>query len=75
MRIHPGYRARDDDRNNILRLQARLFEMKARIQKQKDFPIWMILELDSMIELSNWLIRPLTEHRDEQPQWLPEVGR
>lgn len=64
---HPGYRARNLDVANAYGLNAGLCNIKYRMQKRKDCPLWLILKLDDMIHRSNCLITPLIQHRDEIP--------
>lgn len=67
MREHPGYRARNLDVFNAYKLNAGLCDIKARMQKRKDCPLWLLIKLDDMIHRSNCLIRPLIDHRNELP--------
>ena len=73
MKEHPGYVARNEDRNNLIRIISVLSGIKHRIQKRKGYyPLWIIEELDRAMQMSDSLLGPITRYRDELPKILNE---
>lgn len=63
--MRSAYRARNLDVANAYGLNKGLVVICERMRKRKDCPLWLIEQLNELIERSNRLIRPLIEHRDE----------
>ena len=61
----PGYLARNLDVAKIIGLNAGLCSIVERLKKRKDCPLWLIGKLVDLIYVSNYLITPLVQHRDE----------
>ena len=71
-REHPGYRARNQDVEMMYRMNESLCKIHYRMQKRKDYPVWLLKQLNDLIFKSNCLMRPLREHRDKLPPFLEE---
>ena len=60
-----GYLARNLDVAKIIGLNAGLCAIVERLKKRKDCPLWLIGKLVDLIYVSNCLITPLVQYRDE----------
>ncbi|MEI7673810.1 MAG: hypothetical protein WCK00_17030 [Deltaproteobacteria bacterium] len=60
-----GSLARNLDVAKIIGLNAGLCAIVERLKKRKDCPLWLIGKLVDSIYVSNCLITPLVQHRDE----------
>lgn len=68
---HPGYRARNLDVTEALRLNHNLCAAYERVRGRKDAPVWLLEALAEATRVSNHLVGPLIRHRDELPEYLP----
>lgn len=67
MKIYsPGaYNARDLDLKCCENIVSRLASAFSRMQKRKDSPVWLLLELDEIREMASYLVPELRRRRDE----------
>ena len=60
-----GYLARNLSVAKAIGLNSGLCAVADRMKKRKDCPLWLINKLADLIYVSNCLIPPLVQHRDE----------
>ena len=73
MEEYTGYAARNEDRNDLIRIISVLSGIKHRIQKRKSYyPLWIIEELDRAMQMSDSLLGPITRYRNELLKILDE---
>src|SRR3972149_107340 len=61
----PGYEARQQNLCKAKMLNHRLCQLKEQLRNRQRLPMKVLKEVDELIDISNMLLRPLQNHRDE----------